>query len=167
MTQGVKNNIHICIRRICLLRIIFIFVFVHQKNYSLHSGAEPWARANTSGQSISCHTEFRRGRTGWPCAEPWTKVNTSGQSTFCHTECRRARTGWPCADPWARVNTSGHSRSCHTECRHARTGWLYAEPWARATLISFRISRVFCWRLSILLYQGYISKLRLSFKCWG
>ena len=38
MTQGIKNNIHIRIRRICLLRIIFIFVFVHQKNYSLHSG---------------------------------------------------------------------------------------------------------------------------------
>ena len=37
MTQGVKNNIHICIRIICLFQIIFIYIFVHQKNYSLHS----------------------------------------------------------------------------------------------------------------------------------
>ena len=36
VTQGVKNNIHICICPICLLQIIFIFVFVHQKIYSLH-----------------------------------------------------------------------------------------------------------------------------------
>ena len=40
VTQGVKNNIHICIRIICLLQIIFIFVFVHQKNYSLHSATD-------------------------------------------------------------------------------------------------------------------------------
>ena len=37
VTQGVKINIHICIRIICLLQIIF--VFVHQKNYWLHSGS--------------------------------------------------------------------------------------------------------------------------------
>ena len=36
VTQGVKNIIHICILRICLLQIIF--VLVHQKNYSPHSG---------------------------------------------------------------------------------------------------------------------------------
>ena len=36
--QDVKNIIHIYICRICLLQILFIFVFVHQKNYSLHSG---------------------------------------------------------------------------------------------------------------------------------
>ena len=40
MTQDIKNNIHICIYRICLLQIIFIFLFVHQKNDSLHSGAK-------------------------------------------------------------------------------------------------------------------------------
>ena len=38
MTQGVKNNNHICIRIVCLLQIIFIFIFVHHKYYSLHSG---------------------------------------------------------------------------------------------------------------------------------
>ena len=37
MTQGVKNNIHIRICIKCLLKIIFIFVFVHQKNDSLRS----------------------------------------------------------------------------------------------------------------------------------
>ena len=37
MTQDVKDNIHIHIHRICILGIIFIFVFVHQKNHSLHS----------------------------------------------------------------------------------------------------------------------------------
>ena len=35
--EDVKNNIHICICRICPLRIIFIIVFVFQKNYALHS----------------------------------------------------------------------------------------------------------------------------------
>ena len=38
MTQYVKKNIYICIHIICLLQIIFICVFVHQKNHSLHSG---------------------------------------------------------------------------------------------------------------------------------
>ena len=37
MTQYVKNDIHICICRICLLQLTFIFIFVHQKNYSVHS----------------------------------------------------------------------------------------------------------------------------------
>ena len=38
VTKGVKNIIRICIRIICfLLRILFIFVFVHKKYYSLHS----------------------------------------------------------------------------------------------------------------------------------
>ena len=44
MTQDVKNNIHIRICRIGLLRIMIIFVFVHQKNYLLHS-------AQANGQS--------------------------------------------------------------------------------------------------------------------
>ena len=38
LTQGVKNNSHIRISIIDLWQLIFIFVFVHQKNYSLHSG---------------------------------------------------------------------------------------------------------------------------------
>ena len=38
MTQDLKNNIYIHIGRIYLLRIIFKFVFLHQKNYSPHSG---------------------------------------------------------------------------------------------------------------------------------
>ena len=38
VTQDVKNNIHIRICRICLLQIIFMFIFVHRKNYLLHSG---------------------------------------------------------------------------------------------------------------------------------
>ena len=37
MRQNVKKNIHFCIYRICLLQILFIFVFVHQKDYLLHS----------------------------------------------------------------------------------------------------------------------------------
>ena len=37
MTQDVKNNINVPICRICILQLIFIFVFVQQKNYSLHS----------------------------------------------------------------------------------------------------------------------------------
>ena len=41
VTQDVKNNIHICICRICILKIIFIFIFVHQKNYLLHSESNP------------------------------------------------------------------------------------------------------------------------------
>ena len=35
VTQGVKNNI--CIHILGVLQIIFIFIFVHQKDYSLHS----------------------------------------------------------------------------------------------------------------------------------
>ena len=35
--QDVKNNINTCICKICLLQIIFIFVFIRQKNYLLHS----------------------------------------------------------------------------------------------------------------------------------
>ena len=41
VTQDVKNDIHICIHRICLLRVIFIFVFVHQKIYFLHFRVDP------------------------------------------------------------------------------------------------------------------------------
>ena len=71
MTQDVKNNIHIRIRRICLLKILFIFVFVHQKNYSLHSGE--WglrvrARVKTNKEEGSRATEW-----------PW----GSGEFNFC------------------------------------------------------------------------------------
>ena len=38
MIQDVKNNIDIRNFRICVLQLIFINVFVHQKKYSLHSG---------------------------------------------------------------------------------------------------------------------------------
>ena len=48
-TQGVKNIIHICIRRLYLLQIIFVFVFVHQKNYSLDSGVRYHAVSITAG----------------------------------------------------------------------------------------------------------------------
>ena len=40
MTKDAKTNIGIC--KICLLRIVFIFVFVHQKNYRYTLHREAW-----------------------------------------------------------------------------------------------------------------------------
>ena len=37
VTQSVKNFIFILIRRLCLLQIIFVFVFVNKKSYWLQS----------------------------------------------------------------------------------------------------------------------------------
>ena len=71
MTQGLENSIHVCIRSICLLQIILVFVFVHQKKYLLHSewflslsclSLGPWRHLQSSYQvvanSSTCHVQY-------------------------------------------------------------------------------------------------------------
>ena len=54
LTQDVKNNFHIRIRRICILQIIFILVFIHQTKLfaTLCFGPANKARPWTAGTAV-------------------------------------------------------------------------------------------------------------------
>ena len=67
VTQDVKNNIPICICRICLLRIIFKFVFIHQKKYSLQSGWKKVTVWTSDGRRCwtECQMEWGAGLNVW------------------------------------------------------------------------------------------------------